>query len=187
MASPLAIAQGALTVIDRTVSVLAGIALLVVTMTIFANATGRYTLGVSFLGGEELARLLTVWIAFVAAYVMLRADRHVTIDLVLRIVPPGVERLMRGLTALIGVVVMAYLSWRAYQLTAFSLGTGQLGTTLPVPRGLFFMPVCVGAVLMTIAFAEKLVRAITNTLPPLPALVDPEDTAETMPPEKRAV
>lgn len=156
--------------LDRIVSVAAGIAVLVVTFTIFLNATGRYTMGVSFLGGEELARLLTVWVTFVAAFTMLRSEGHVSIDLLLRVVPAPVQRFMRGLTALIGVVTMAYLTWRAYQLTAFSLGTGQMGTTLPVPRGLFFMPVCVGSALMTLAFLERLIRAITNTLPPLPAL-----------------
>ena len=156
--------------LDRIVSVAAGIAVLIVTFTIFLNATGRYTMGVSFLGGEELARLLTVWVTFVAAFTMLRSEGHVSIDLLLRVVPAPVQRFMRGLTALIGVVTMAYLTWRAYQLTAFSLGTGQMGTTLPVPRGLFFMPVCVGSALMTLAFLERLIRAITNTLAPLPAL-----------------
>lgn len=161
--------------LDRVVSTAAGIALLVVTFTIFFNAMGRYTFRFTFLGGEELARLLTVWITFVAAYSVLRADRHVAIDLVLRVVPPPVQRAMRGLTGLIGTVTMAYLAWRSYQLSAFSLGTGQMGTTLPVPRGLFFVPVCVGAVLMAFAFLDKLVRAVTDTLPPLPALAEPED------------
>ena len=164
--------------LDRIVSVAAGLALLVVTFTIFLNAAGRYTLGMSFLGGEELARLLTVWITFVAAYTMLREDGHVSIDLVLRVVPPGVQRVFRGITAFIGTLTMAYLAVRAYQLSAFSLGTGQMGTTLPVPRGLFFVPVFIGAVLMMLAFAEKLVRAINNTLPPLPALAEIEPVGD---------
>ena len=161
--------------LQAVVSVAAGIALLVVTFTIFFNAAGRYALGVSFLGGEELARLLTVWITFVAAFIMVRAEGHVSIDLVLRAVPPAVQRVMRGLIGLIGTLTMAYLAWRSYELAAFSLGTGQMGTTLPVPRGLFFVPVCVGAVLMMIGFAEKLVRSVFDTLPPLPALAAADD------------
>ena len=169
--------ERALTVVDRTVSIASGIALLIVTLTIFINATGRYTLGISFLGGEELARLLTVWITFLAAYSMLRHDKHVTIDLVLRVVPEAVQRVLRGAVAAVGLVTMTYLAVTAWQLCAFSFGTGQMGTTLPVPRGLFFLPVLVGAVLMAVAFLEKLLRAITNTLPPLPALVE-EDAIE---------
>ena len=180
----LKVARALLGALDRTVSVAAGIALLIVTFTIFLNATGRYTIGETFLGGEELARLLTVWITFVAAYTMLRNDGHVSIDLLVRVVPVQVQRVLRGVAALIGTVTMAYLSVRAYQLSAFSLGTGQIGTTLPVPRGLFFVPVCLGGVLMTLAFLEKLVRAITNTLPPLPALADPVEAADAPPPEE---
>lgn len=171
-----------LSALDRLVSVAAGAALLIVTFTIFLNASGRYIAGASFLGGEELARLLTVWITFIAAYTMLRTDRHVSIDLILRVVPRSVQRVLRGVAALIGTITMAYLAWRAWQLSSFSFGTGQMGTTLPVPRGLFFLPVAIGGALMAIAFAEKLVRSITNTLPPLPALVEvPEEPSGSGP------
>lgn len=172
---------GTLAALDKGVSIAAGIALLVVTFTIFLNAAGRYSAGLSFLGGEELARLLTVWITFVAGYVMLREDRQVSIDLVLRMAPPPLQRAMRGLVGLIGALTMAYLTWRAGQLSAFSFGTGQMGTTLPVPRGLFFLPVAIGAALMSVAFGEKFVRAITGTLAPLPALVEPVPTDDTAP------
>ncbi|MEM1267538.1 MAG: TRAP transporter small permease [Pseudomonadota bacterium] len=157
-------------VLDGLQSVVAwasGLALICVTLTVFFNATGRYLTGWSFLGGEELARLLTVWITFVGAFALVRHERHVNIDLVLGACPPHVQRVMRGAVGAIGICVMSYLTWTAYQLSAFSFGTGQMGTTLPVPRGLFFLPVCVGAVLMLIAFAEIFVRAILDRLEPL--------------------
>ena len=159
-----------LSALDAIVTWGAGLALLCVTFTIFFNASGRYLTGWSFLGGEELARLLTVWITFVGAFALVRREGHVNIDLLLGAVPPKVQRVLRGLSGALGMAVMGYLAWAAYNLTAFSFGTGQYGTTLPVPRALFFLPVFVGAVLMFIAFAEILVRALTNTLPPLAVL-----------------
>lgn len=144
-----------------------GLALLCVTLTIFINASGRYLTGWSFLGGEELARLLTVWITFVGGFALVRREGHVNIDLLLGAVPPKVQRIMRGLSGAVGMAVMAYVAWTSYQLSAFSFGTGQMGTTLPVPRGLFFLPVFVGAVLMFVAFTEIVVRAILDKLPPL--------------------
>jgi TRAP-type C4-dicarboxylate transport system permease small subunit len=147
-----------------------GMALLTVALVIFFNATGRYLTGWSFLGGEELARLLTVWITFIGGFALVRAERHVSIDLVLRAVPPVVQRLFRGFMALIGLVTMAFLAVWAWDLCVFSFGSGKMGTTLPVPRGLFFLPVLIGAVLMGIGFLEILVRAIRNTLGPLPSL-----------------
>jgi TRAP-type C4-dicarboxylate transport system permease small subunit len=153
--------------LQEVVNWAAGLALLCVTLTIFFNATGRYLTGWSFLGGEELARLLTVWITFVGAFVLVRQEKHVNIDLILGASAPKVQRIMRGLSGAIGMLVMSYLAWTSYQLSAFSFGTGQIGTTLPVPRGLFFLPVFVGAVLMLIAFTEIFVRAILNKLKPL--------------------
>ncbi len=161
--------------LETLVSWASGLALLCVTLTIFINASGRYLTGWSFLGGEELARLLTVWITFVGAYALVRRERHVNIDLLLGSVPPPVQRVMRGTSAAIGMLVMGYLAVTSFNLSAFSFGSGQMGTTLPVPRGLFFLPVLVGAVLMFVAFAELFVRAVTNTLPPLEIMgADPE-------------
>lgn len=154
-------------VVEAVVSWGSGLALLGATLTIFFNASGRYLFGWSFLGGEELARLLTVWITFVGTFVLVRREGHVNIDLLLRAVGPQMQRLFRGTGALIGILVMIYLVSSSYDLTAFSFGSGQMGTTLPVPRGLFFLPVLVGAVLMMVAFAEIFLRAIADTLPPL--------------------
>jgi TRAP-type C4-dicarboxylate transport system permease small subunit len=156
--------------VEAIVSWGSGLALLAATLTIFLNASGRYLAGWSFLGGEELARLLTVWITFVGAFVLVRREGHVNIDLVLRAVGPGLQRLFRGMGALLGIAVMIYIASAAYDLTAFSFRSGQMGTTLPVPRALFFLPVLVGSVLMIVAFAEIFWRAVTNTLPPLMVL-----------------
>ena len=157
----------------------AGLALLCVTLTVFFNASGRYLTGWSFLGGEELARLLTVWITFVGAFALVRQEKHVNIDLVLGASAPAVQRVMRGLSGAIGIMVMSYLAWTSFNLSAFSFGTGQMGTTLPVPRGLFFLPVFIGSVLMLIAFTEIFVRAVLNKLPPLEVMgADPNATEE---------
>ena len=156
----------------------AGLALLCVTLTVFFNASGRYLTGWSFLGGEELARLLTVWITFVGAFALVRQERHVNIDLLLGSSAPQIQRIMRGFSGAIGIAVMSYLAWTSYQLSTFSFGTGQMGTTLPVPRGLFFLPVFVGAVLMLIAFIEIFVRAVLNKLPPLEVMGVGADTTD---------
>lgn len=153
-----------------------GFLLLAVTFVVFINAAGRYTLSMSFLGGQELSRLLTVWLTFLAAYALVRRDGHVTIDLFLRAVPPGIQRLFRGVVALIGTATMIYLTIIAWRLVVQSFTAGQMGTTLPVPRALFFVPLFVGAVLMTAAFAEKLLQAVTGRLPELSSLAGDDDT-----------
>ena len=182
---PRSIGARALDLAEVVVAWCAGLALIVVTLTIFFNATGRYLTGWSFLGGEELARLLTVWITFVGAFAMVRSSGHVNIDLLLRAVGPRMERVFRGFTGVVGAATMGYLAVTAFQLTQFSFNAGQYGTTLPVPRALFFMPVALGSALMCVAFAEMVWRAITNTLPPLPSIAPTvEDEAAAGPGER---
>ncbi len=160
----------ALHALDAVTRGISGAALLAVTFIIFLNATGRFLIGASFLGGEELARLLMVWATFLAAFSALRIEGHVSIDLALRQAGPRLQRLLRGGIAVIGAVICVYLTITSYQLTSFSFGSGQMGATLPVPRALFFLPVCVGAALLTVGFLEQVVRAATGTLPDLPGL-----------------
>lgn len=155
--------------LEGVVSWAVGLALICVALTIFFNASGRYLTGWSFLGGGELARLLTVWITFVGAFALVRHERHVNIDLVMRAVSPKIQRILRSMIDVIGMAVMTYIIWNSYNLTAFSFGTGQMGTTLPVLRSLFFLAVLIGAILMFIAFAEVLIRSVTNTLRSLAA------------------
>jgi TRAP-type C4-dicarboxylate transport system permease small subunit len=86
---------------------------------------------------------------------------------------------MRGLVGVVIVLVMGFLAWASWELVSFSAGTGQRSTTLPVPRYLFFVPIAIGSSLSTIAGIEIVIRAITNTLRPLPnaALAEAEAAA----------
>ena len=109
-----------------------------------------------------------VYLCFLGAYTLLRRGGHVSVDIITLLVSPNVLRLLRGLVGLLVVGVMGFLAWYAWQLVGFSAGTGQRSTTLPVPRYLFFLPAAIGATLSTVAGLETVVRAFTNSLPPLP-------------------
>lgn len=160
-------AEFVLRLIDRIVDAIGASALLLITAVVFLNALGRYFFSFAILGAEELARLLTVYLCFLGAYVLLRRDGHVSVDIVPLLLPAPLVRVLRGLVGLIACVCMVYLAWYAWKLTGFSARTGQRSTTLPVPRYVFFLPIAVGASLMALAGLEKVVRAIAGTLPPL--------------------
>ena len=160
-------ADTVLRLLDRVVDTIGASALLLITAVVFLNALGRYLFAFAILGAEELARLLTVYLCFLGAYVLLRRDGHVSVDIVPLLLPAPLVRLLRGLVGLIAFACMVYLAWYAWQLTGFSARTGQRSTTLPVPRYVFFLPIAVGSSLMAVAALEKVVRAITDTLPPL--------------------
>jgi TRAP-type C4-dicarboxylate transport system permease small subunit len=165
------LASRALDAIDKLIDGFSAVALILVTAIVFLNAVGRYFLSFNLMGAEEASRLLMVYMCFLGAYTLLRRGGHVSVDVVTLLASPQVVRIMRGLVGLVIILVMGFLAWTSWELVAFSAGTGQRSTTLPVPRYLFFLPAAIGATLSTIAGIEIVIRAITNTLRPLPNAV----------------
>jgi TRAP-type C4-dicarboxylate transport system permease small subunit len=153
--------------IDAVVDAIGAVSLLAVTAVVFLNALGRYLFSFAILGAEEFSRLLVVWLCFFGAYVLLRRDAHVSVDILPILLPPRALRVLRGLVGLVALAAMLYLAWYAWKLVGFSARTGQRSTTLPVPRYVFFLPIAIGSSLMAVAAAEKVVRAVLDTLPPL--------------------
>lgn len=160
--------------IDTVIDLTAGLSLMLITAVVFLNALGRYLFSFNILGAEEGARLLMVYLCFLGTYTLLRRNGHVSVDIVMLLAPPGVQRIMRGLIGLLVVLVMGFLAYTAWQLVSFSAGTGQRSTTLPVPRYFFFLPAALGASLATLSGVETILQALTNRLPDLPNVLAPD-------------
>ncbi len=146
--------DGALRGPDLVASVLIGVALLVITGTLFVSAAGRYTIGQSLLGGEEAARYLMVWMTFLGTYVLVRQRGHIAIDILPRFAPPEVTRWLGVCIGALGAGLMFYLFWNGWSLAARMLAGGQLSPVLPVPRGLLHLSLPVGAGLSVLAFVH---------------------------------
>jgi TRAP-type C4-dicarboxylate transport system permease small subunit len=172
--------------IDALVDFIGATSLLMVTAVVFFNALGRYLFSFALVGAEELARLLTVYLCFFGTYVLLRRDGHVSVDIVTLMASPAMLRLLRGLIGVVAFFAMLYLAWYSWKLVGFSMQTGQRASTLAVPRYVFFLPVAVSSSLMVVASAEKVIRAITDTLPPLPGLAEAAAPAPVLPPQGKA-
>lgn len=166
--------------VDKLIDLFSAVSLILVTAIVFLNAVGRYFLSFNVMGAEEASRLLMVYMCFLGAYTLLRRGGHVSVDVVVLLASPQVVRVMRGMVGVIIVLVMGFLAWASWELVAFSAGTGQRSTTLPVPRYFFFLPAAMGASLSTIAGIEIVIRAITNSLRPLPnpVLAEAESAAD---------
>lgn len=147
-------------IIDTFVKWTAGGALLFITATLFLNAMGRSFLNASFIGGEELSRLLTVWLTFLAASVLIRNRGHVAIDVLARVVPGSIARVLQIIIGMVGLITMIYLTWRGWQFADRILSTGQVATTIDAPKGLFYLPIPVGAALMSLGFLYVILEAI---------------------------
>ncbi len=151
--------ERALGFVDAIVKWIIGGALLLMTAVLFLNSVGRTFVGVSFVGGPALGRLLVIWLCFLGAYLLVRNNGHVAVDILSRAVS---DRAYRWLTVVIGVVgtlTMAYVGWLGLLFTAKRFAFGQMDPMLDVPTGFFYLPLPIGGFLMAVAFLFTAVKA----------------------------
>lgn len=159
-------------VVDWLAKVLVGVALLAITAVLFAGGFGRYALNASFVGGEELARYLMVWMTFLGSYVLVREQRHIAIDVLLRVMPVATQRWIAVAIGVVGCLTMIYVAGLGYELAQRMLVGGATSPVLPIPRGVLHVSLPLGAALMALGFAHM---ALSHLLDPERArpLLDP--------------
>jgi len=152
--------EAAFSVIDTIVRWFAGSALLIMTAVLFFNSISRAFFSYSFVGGPALGRLLMIWLCFLAAYLLVRSNGHVVIDLLARAVSGRARRALNVANGLVGGVTMAYVGWQGYLFTAKRFAFGQMDPMLEVPTGFFYLPIPIGAFLMSAAFLFEACKAV---------------------------
>lgn len=181
-----------LALLDHTVSWLAGIALLTITVVLFTNSMSRYFVGIAIIGGEELARYLMVWMTFLGSYLLVRVQRHVSVDVLTRLLPVGVVRVLDVIIGCVGAVTLGFMAWVGWELASFIMNTGQMMSSLPIRRGWIYLSVPVGCGLMAFAYLVQVIVRIAGGELPRPQSFglsgDPDAaTATAVSPDSREV
>jgi len=110
------------------------IALGLIVLLVFSNVVGRYALGASFAGAEELSRLLFVWLVFLGAVLTLRRRAHLGVELVQARLPVWARRSCAIVTHLLTL----YALWLFLQgsWTQTQIGLHNYSTVLHYPNAL---------------------------------------------------
>ncbi len=151
--------EAALGIVDVIVKWFVGGALLLMTAVLFFNSIGRTFFHESYVGGPALGRLLMIWLCFLGAYLLVRTNGHVAIDIVARAVSDRAYRWLSVVLGLIGAVTMSYVGWLGYVFTAKRFAFGQMDPMLGVASGIFYLPLPIGGGLMAVAFLFAAIKA----------------------------
>lgn len=135
-------------------------ALLLMTAVLFLNSIGRSVLNISFVGGPALGRLLVIWLTFLGAYLAVRSGRHITVDVLQRLLTPHAIKRLSISTGLFGTATTAYIAWLSANFTLTRFSAGQMDPMLEIPTGLFYLPVPIGGFLMALAFFQVALRGM---------------------------
>ena len=146
--------------IDILISWLAGIALWGMTLVLFVGSLASYFAGLSFVGGAELAQYLMVWLAFLGSYLLVRVQRHITVDLLAASLPSQARRMLDIIVGVLGAVSLGYIAWLGGQLTVRIFNTGQVMSSLPILRGYLYLALPVGCGLMSVAYVFQVLALL---------------------------
>ena len=86
---------------------------------------------IGFIWGDEILRMLVLWLAVAGALAASRSDRHISIDVLNRFLPERVSRATKAMVHLFTAVVCGVVAWHALQFvqTSYEFEDLLLGNT----------------------------------------------------------
>ena len=137
---------------------------------------------------QPLALILTLWVGFVGASMATYEHKHLSVDAVVRLIPPNLRRYVGTLSAVTTALFCFALMWVSIRYVRFSYdeysstaGQGGVFAGLPVPKYMAYLALPLSFAIMALRFFGHGVLAYQGRLKevdPLAGLVD--DAAKQM-------
>jgi TRAP-type C4-dicarboxylate transport system permease small subunit len=117
----------------------------------FLDVTGRKFFAHPIYGAYEITEFMMGVLIFSALPLVTARENHVTIDVFDHFIAPAIGRWQRFVVNLASTVVLAFLGWRLWILSASHLRTHEVTMTLHIPHGPFSRAFAVLAILAAVA------------------------------------
>lgn len=135
-----------LKILNSSLNALITVILSAMCIFVFLNVVLRYVFNSGLTWSEELARYLFVWVVFLGAIVAAKDKSHLGVDLLVRILPHGLQRAAYVLSNIVIIVVLGLFIDGLIKMMALNSGITGPGTGLPV--ALFYLAGLFAAVCM---------------------------------------
>jgi TRAP-type C4-dicarboxylate transport system permease small subunit len=115
---------------------------------VFMQFFTRYVMNDSFAWTEELAVNCLIAIVFIGSAMCVRKDRHIQVDILYRLLPAKLTRVLATLVDVVRVAFLGYattLVWKYIQMVG-----DEPMTTLNWPKSITYWFACAGFALMTV-------------------------------------
>ena len=145
----------------------------VLAVVVFPQFFTRYVLNDSLAWTEEVARYLLILVCFLGAITATRRGAHITLEFLMRMVPPRLAKALTVLSQTITLGFFASMTWIGIELTQ---KTRQKMISLPIPKAWIYTICVVALGLMAFYSAiwlwrrlrqspDDLVRSLDDHLP----------------------
>ncbi|MDA3824277.1 MAG: TRAP transporter small permease [Bacteroidales bacterium] len=129
-------------------NILAGILFILNVLNIGAAVFSRYILRSSFIWTAELSQLLMVSMVLVAAAVTLKENEHMKIDLLLKYLPSGINKIVSLVRSSIIIIIALWLTLISFKYANSLWMMKTLGLHIPKAIPLFTIPLGIGMFLI---------------------------------------
>ena len=140
-----------------------GLFLIATTGLLFVNTFFRYFFNFSLTWGEEVARIVFVWIVFLGAGLLAREGGHISLDVFFNMLPEGSKR--AGLIAIncACAFLSVFLCVLGLRVAGSLFQFGQKSPAALIPMWLVYSSIPVGCLLMVFGFTEVTINAWKGT------------------------
>ncbi|MCC7425765.1 MAG: TRAP transporter small permease [Alphaproteobacteria bacterium] len=145
----------------RALWIAGGILLLVITALILYATFARYLFRAAPLWGEDVPRLLFVWLTFIGAGAAISLGLNIRVGLLVDNLPAGLRRCIEVTMHALVLLMLAVLFWWSFPIIHLKMNVAM--TTTGWPAGLFALPLPIGCILMGWFQFRRLLRAWRGT------------------------
>ena len=117
-------------ILEKTIVAFDVIGMLALVILIFTQVFFRYIINASLTWSEEISRYLTCWIVFLTSGYVLGIKQHMSIDIVMQIVPAKYKFILNKIYC-IAYAFFCYITIQ-YGWDFVNLGTNTLGASIPL-------------------------------------------------------
>jgi TRAP-type C4-dicarboxylate transport system permease small subunit len=150
--------------IARVIEVLLALAFIFAVLLNFANVVGRYLLGVSLLGADEVQIFIMVAMTFLGAAVVTRRNLHLRMDVLIRFLPARARVALRVAEQVLLAILAGFVLTQSYFYARQMLRIGRTSDMAGIPMWIPHATVALGFGLILIIAVWGLVR-MTRRMP----------------------
>jgi TRAP-type C4-dicarboxylate transport system permease small subunit len=144
--------------VARVIELALALAFIFAVLLNFANVVGRYLLGISLIGSDEVQIFIMVGMTFLGAAVVTRRNLHLRMDVLVQFFPAPIQLLLRVLEQVLLITLAGFVLTQSYFYARQMLRIGRTSDMAGIPMWIPHATVALGFGLMLIVAVWGLIR-----------------------------
>ncbi|WP_164730466.1 TRAP transporter small permease [Pelagibacterium montanilacus] len=150
----------------NVLAVIAGVILVSMMLMTVTKVGMRVVMNHGIRGVDQISGTMMVYMTFLGAAWVLRKEAHVTVDLIVAVVPDKVRRIMHVTSSLIGAAACFAVTWFGTNAVLLSLSRQVVvAAELEIPRAINLVVIPLGCLLLGIEFLRRAIRFYRGDVP----------------------